>query len=245
MKQYKTHKKVIPLNEPSADSAPHPHPPELNPTKAKRYRLISIVVWIIAIAIEGFCIYFFLQNKITFPILLVGIGGILILTLIGSVLWKKANRLDPVSRKNKWRFFVHNQLGLLLSVLAFLPLIIILFRSNNLSGKEKKWAGGIALFALAIAGLVGTDFNPPSIEEYEEATRQVTYLNNGVNQVFWTPSGKSYHLFESCSYINTDRTKEIYAGTIAQAKHDKNIIDLCDLCQRNAVKLTTQKTINQ
>jgi hypothetical protein len=45
-------------------------------------------------------------------------------------------------------------------------LIIVILTNKNLSGKQKGILGGIAGAALVIAGLVGVDFNPPSIEEY-------------------------------------------------------------------------------
>ncbi|MBP1669395.1 MAG: hypothetical protein H6Q21_1761, partial [Bacteroidetes bacterium] len=56
------------------------------------------------------------------------------------------------------------------------------------------------------------------------------------NLVYWTKSGTSYHLYQDCSYINTDRTDEIFEGTVAQARELKNITDLCDRCQNRAEK---------
>lgn len=36
--------------------------------------------------------------------LIVALVSILILSIVGSVLWKKANRLDPASEKDKVKF---------------------------------------------------------------------------------------------------------------------------------------------
>ena len=160
----------------------------------------------------------------------------LALAILGSYLWKKSNRLDPASEKNKFMFFMQSQLGLVVAIIAFLPLVIFVFTSKNLDGKQKGIIGGIAAVALVIAGIAGTDFNPPSVEQYTEQTAQVEGLNNGVNHVFWTKSGKSFHLFQECHTINKKATKEIFQGTVAQARELKNITDLCDFCERKAEK---------
>lgn len=110
--------------------------------------------------------------------------GALIFAVIGNLLWRKANRLDPASEKNEFKFFVQNQLGAIISVLAFLPLVVLIFTNKNLRGKQKGIVGSIAVAALAIAGLTGTDLDPPSKEQYAGQTRQVEILNNGVNRVF-------------------------------------------------------------
>jgi len=99
-----------------------------------------------------------------------------------------------------------------------------------------KLQGTVAAAALAIAGLTGTDFNPPSVEEYTEQTQRVEDLNNGINNVYWTKSGKSYHLYETCGYINSNRTTEIFQGTVANARELKKITDLCDRCAGQAEK---------
>jgi hypothetical protein len=152
------------------------------------------------------------------------------------LLWKKSNRFDPASEKDKVKFFIQNQLGLIISIVAFLPLVILIFTSRNLDGKQKGLVGAIAVVAMLIAGVTGIDFNPPSQEQYLEQTREVESLNNGVNHVNWTKSGRSYHLYQDCSYINTDRTDEIFEGTVAQARELKNITDLCDRCANRAKK---------
>ncbi len=61
----------------------------------------------------------------------------LVLVVIGSMLWKKSNRLDPASEKNKFMFFMQSQLGLVVSAIAFLPLIIFILTSKNLDKKQK------------------------------------------------------------------------------------------------------------
>lgn len=204
--------------------------------KAKTFRIIAIISWIIAIGFEVWAILLLREAPINTTLLIIMIVADLIFVVIGSLLWKKSNRLDPASEKNKVKFFLQNQLGLIISIIAFLPLVILIFTNKNMSGKQKGIIGTIAVVALLIAGITGIDFNPPSVEQYTEQTKEVEALNDGVNHVYWTKSGKSYHLYQDCSYINTDRTTEIFEGTVAQARELKNITDLCDRCENRAKK---------
>ena len=211
-------------------------PSEESKSKATTFRIIAALSWAVAIGLQVFA-YFKLQEVPVSMAWMIGlILGALVFAIIGNVLWKKSNRLDPASEKNKFKFFVQNQLGLIISVLAFLPMVILIFTSKNLNGKQKGILGTLAIAALAAAGLTGTEFNPASVEQYTEQTQQVELLNNGVNQVYWTPSGKSYHLFQDCGYINGKRTNEIFEGTVAKARELKKITDLCDRCQNKAKK---------
>ncbi|NKF33718.1 hypothetical protein HER21_45665, partial [Pseudomonas sp. BGM005] len=58
-----------------------------------------------------------------FITLLVLLVVIAVLAITGSILWKKANRLDPARKSETVRFFVQNQLGAIIAIVAFLPLI--------------------------------------------------------------------------------------------------------------------------
>ena len=211
----------------------------INKSKAKKLRLFAFLSWFLAIGIEVAAYFVLQKTPINFVLLTVLIVLILIFAILGSYLWKKANRLDPASKKNKIKFFIQNQLGVIMSLIAFAPLIILIFMNKDMSKKQKGIFGSIAVIALLIAGISGADFNPPSLEKYKEQTEQVKSLNGGNDYVYWTKSGKSYHLFSSCSYINSDRTTEIFEGTVAQSRALKNITDLCDRCEKNS-----QKNIN-
>ena len=91
--------------------------------KAKQLRLFAILSWLLAMGGQIFAILKLIHNE-TMMWLIVTIVVILALAITGSMLWKKANRLDPASEKDKTRFFIQNQLGAILGVLAFLPLVI-------------------------------------------------------------------------------------------------------------------------
>ncbi|HBX89104.1 MAG TPA: hypothetical protein DEG09_10905 [Marinilabiliaceae bacterium] len=205
-------------------------------SKARNLRIIAIIAWVIAIGCEVFAIIKLQEVPVSTAWLISLLVADLVFVVIGALLWKKANRLDPASKEDKFKFFVQNQLGLIIAIIAFLPLVILIFTNKNMDKKQKGLVGGIAVAALVIAGLFGVDFNPPSIEEYSEQTAEVEALNNGLNYVYWTKSGKSYHIFSDCSYINTDRTTEIFEGTVANARELKNITDLCNRCESRAIR---------
>ena len=210
-------------------------PTEKSRSKAITLRIVAVISWILAIGVEVVAILLLNRPPIQMVWLIVLIAVDLVFAIVGSLLWKKANRFDPASEKEKVRFFIQNQLGAIMSIIAFLPLVILIFTNKDMSGKQKGLVGAIAVVALLVAGVMGVDFNPPSQEQYAEQTAQVESLT-GTNAVFWTKSGTSYHLYSDCSYINTVRTNEIFEGTVAQARELKKITDLCDRCSGRAEK---------
>lgn len=210
--------------------------PVIDKGKAKTLRLFGILSFLVAIGFEIAAIFQLQKDPVSTAALITLIVADLIFAVIGSLLWKKSNRLDPASEKEPFRFFVQNQLGLIMAVIAFLPLVILIFTNKNMKGKQKGIVGAVAVVAMLVAGIMGVDFNPPSIEQYAAETARVEQLNNGVNHVYWTQYGKSYHLFSDCSYINTAKTDEIFEGTVDQAHALKNITDLCDRCAARAEK---------
>jgi hypothetical protein len=210
--------------------------------RARQLRVFSILAWIAAIGFEGMAILWLRKIPVNMTMLIVFIVADLVLAVIANLMWKQSNRLDPASEKDQVRFFIQNQLGLIISVIAFLPLVILVFTNKNMSGKQKGIVGSLAAIALFIAGYTGTDFNPPSQEKYAQQTEQVKQLKGGLDDVYWTKSGKSYHLYKDCPYINGARTTEIFEGTVAQARELKNITDICDLCERRASKENSGQT---
>ena len=92
--------------------------------KATNFRIIAIISWLLAIGFEIGAIYFLRKLPINMTWLIVMIVADLIFVVIGSLLWKKENRLDPASKQNKFKFFVQNQLGLIISLIAFLPIVV-------------------------------------------------------------------------------------------------------------------------
>lgn len=211
-------------------------PTEESKGKATRLRVIAGILWFFAIGAQVAAISLLFkkpENMMTWIIILIVVD--LALAVTGSILWKKSNRLDPASEKNKLLFFMQSQLGLVVAIIAFLPLIIFIITNKDLDAKQKGILGGIAGVALLIAGVTGVDFNPPSVEEYTEQTARVEELT-GKNWVYWTKFGTKYHLFDDCHSINTDATTEIFQGTVAQARELKNITELCQFCENQKIE---------
>src|SRR5690606_11452471 len=214
--------------------------------KAKQLRLFAFLSWIVAIVGEVYAILNLntLLSELNLIWLIVIIVAMLALAITGSVLWKKANRLDPASEKDKFKFFVQSQLGAIMAVLAFLPLVIFIFTNKDADKKTKTIAGSVAAVALLIAGISGMDFNPPSIEKYTEEinaqTETVKDLNFDRDHVYWTEHGVRYHIFEDCQHLaNSD---VIHEGTVKECwdyrnqKTEDRQSELCKTCENRARK---------
>lgn len=187
--------------------------------KATTFRILAIVLWLLAIGSEAFTIFYVLkQNPISTVLLIVMLVVIAALAIGGSLLWKQSNRLDPASKSDKVRFFVQNQLGVIISAIAFIPLIILIFTNKNMSGGQKALTGIIAIVLLAASGTVGASVNPPSTEQYTSETQTVTDATGGTNLVYWTKEGKVFHLCAAASAVNLQsKDNQIYSGTVAEA----------------------------
>lgn len=203
--------------------------------KAKQFRMFAILAWLIAMIGQVFAILKLISDDMLVW-LIVAIVVILALAITGSTLWKKANRLDPASEKDKVKFFIQNQLGAIMGVLAFLPLVILIFMNKDASKKTKGVAGSIAVVALLVAGISGVDFAPPSVEKYTEEinaqTEVVKSLNHDQDNVYWTRAGNKYHIFKDCQHIVG--RDEINNGTTKESWDEKGISELCKTCENRA-----------
>lgn len=187
-------------------------------SKATLYRVIAVVLWLLAIAGEVFTIFYILkQNPVNMVWLIGAIVIIGILAVVGNLLWKKANVLDPASRSDPVRFFIQNQLGAILAIIAFLPLIIMILLNQNMSKQQKGIASAVGVVVLAVATILGISFNPPSVEQYTEEVAVVMGYT-GQDLVFWTKEGSVYHLCAAVSDLQLEsKDNQIYSGTVAQA----------------------------
>ena len=198
------------------------------------YRIGAIILWILAIACEVLAILVFV-HKIEFSFTVENPGytitwiALLVLDLafviIGSQLWKKANHLDPASAKNKLRFWLHNNLGVIVAIIAFAPFIIIVLLDKNASKQSKIIAVVVAVVALAIGGLTSVDWNPISQEEMLE--------NANIDTVYWTASGTVFHAYDDCPHLNN--TLELMTGTAASAIENGKT-RLCKTCEARAAR---------
>lgn len=215
-------------------------------------RVIAFILWGLAIALEGVGIWYLLTQLrgtnvdgepntgfIPSDYLMWALIGLLvvigILTVIGSQLWKAANQADPASRQEAFRFFVQNQLGAIITIIAFVPIIVVILLNKNLDNKTKGIAGAVGAVVLVAAVLLNIEWNPASqeantedqieeeianegqVDEYTALVQELT----GSDLVAWTPAGKVYHLCTDVSAVNMESAaNEIREGTVADAHAD-------------------------
>ncbi|GHF18259.1 hypothetical protein [Pseudolysinimonas yzui] len=212
-------------------------------------RVIAFILWGLAIAAEGVGIWYLLTQLrgtnvdgepntgfIPSDYLMWALIGLLvfigILTVIGSQLWKAANQADPASRQEAFRYFVQNQLGAIITIIAFVPIIILILLNKNLDSRTKGIAGAVGAVVLVVAVLLNIEWNPASVEEnteeviegeianegqIDEYTAIVTELT-GDDEVAWTLEGKVYHLCEDTSAVSQDSADgRIFTGSVADA----------------------------
>ena len=200
-------KKVVKSTEAPVETESTWKPLPEDRAKANQNRLIAVILWVVAIAIECVTIFgLLLQQPVTvqsgegavsshpflgmtltdtgYMIWLIGLIVLCgILSVIGSQLWKKANRADPASEKNKLRFFVQNQLGMILALIAFIPLLVLVAMDKNLKGAQKGIVTGVAALVLLVTVFAGIQFNPSSSEQYGDEVAVVIAIN-GKDEVF-------------------------------------------------------------
>ena len=210
-------------------------------------RVGAIVLWVLAIAFEILAILLvFGKLPITFmgtiPAMIILLVLDLICVIAGASLWKKANHIDPASEKNKVKFWLWNNMGLIVTVFAFLPFIILSLTNKNADKKTKVVATVAGVIALLIGGLCAYDWNPISAEE--KAAQEGIYNDAALPEgdVYFTQYGKKYHLYEDCQHINKSDTiygakatrdeEESESGkTLVEIAIDHGCNDICKTCQ--------------
>ncbi len=197
---------------------------------AKGLRIGAVVLWVLAIVMEVLALLVVIGKiNLKFMPTLYQLIAFLVLDLafviIGAQLWKKANRIDPVSEANKVKFWLWNNMGVIACVIAFVPIIILMLTNKDLDKKTKTIATVVAIVALLIGGVCSYDFNPVSEEQQEAAISAL-----GDENVFWAPFGKVYHTHEDCQSLNQSDT--LTYGTVEQAIA-ANRTRLCSFCAKN------------
>ena len=142
---------------------------------ARRLRIFALLSWAVAIGGEAVGIYLLMQHKFdsgNLPLLIGILVGIAVFAIAGSLMWKAANRHDPASKADAFRYFVQNQLGAIITLIAFLPLIVLILMDKDMDPKNKQIAGGIGAVLAVLATLMGVNFKPPSVEQYTEDMNQ-------------------------------------------------------------------------
>ncbi len=144
-------------------------------SSATRLRIFAAIAWVIAIGTEIAGVVMLRQHKFDHGNMGLLIGLLVVIAVFaiaGSLMWKAANRHDPARQSDTARFFFQNQLGAIITVIAFLPLIVLIFMDKDMDPKNKKIAGGVGVALAALATFIGIDFNPPSVEQYTQDMNQ-------------------------------------------------------------------------
>jgi hypothetical protein len=138
---------------------------------ATRLRIFAGLCWIVAIGGEIAGIVLLFNHKFdhgNLPLLIGILVGIAVFAIAGSLMWKAANKNDPARESDRAKFFFQNQLGAIITVIAFLPLLVLIFMDKDMDPKNKKIAGGIGVVLAAAATLIGVSWHPPSVEQYTQ-----------------------------------------------------------------------------
>ena len=138
---------------------------------AKRLRIFAALAWVVAIGTEIAGIVFLKRGTFDHGNLALLIGLLVVIAVFaiaGSLMWKAANKQDPASRADTAKFFFQNQLGAIITVIAFLPLLALIFLDKDMDPKNKKIAGGVGAALAIVATMFGISFKPPSTEQYTQ-----------------------------------------------------------------------------
>jgi hypothetical protein len=136
---------------------------------ALRLRIFAALAWIVAIGGEIAGIVMLRQHRFdhgNLSVLISMLVGIAIFAITGSLMWKAANKNDPARQSDQAKFFFQNQLGAIITLIAFLPLIVLIFMDKDMDPKNKKVAGVVGAVLAVVATLIGVSWKPPSVEQY-------------------------------------------------------------------------------
>lgn len=200
--------------------------------RATSKRIIAVCLWLVGIFFEVVGILKLKGTINWIPSLDSTIFLIICLVLdciavvVGSQFWKKANHIDPASEKNPTKFWIQNNLGSIISVVAFLPIIIFVLTDKDMDKKNKTIVGVVAVVALLIAGFTSYDYNPVSSEQLQRAEQEVLNVNPA-GKVYWAPNSKKYHVDPDCPSFS--RSETIIEGSVGDA-FEAGLTDPCRRC---------------
>lgn len=183
------------------------------------FRIGAIVLWVLGIASEVVAIlvanstlYLPKFPAMTWIVIFLIID--LVLVIIGSQLWKRANHLNPASKENKLAYWAQTDLGIIIAVIAFAPILLLMLTNKDLDKKTKQVCSIVAGVALVAAIGSGIDYHPTSQEDLDQAEAGAAVLSDD-GLAYWTPFGEVYHFNPDCQYIKNSGT--IYSGAVTDA----------------------------
>ena len=185
-------------------------------SSAKTKRILAVVFWVLAIVCEVLAVLVFV-GKVNLHIstALTQVIGLLVLDFIlvvfGAQFWKQANRIDPVSEQNKTKFWLWNNMGVIVCCFAFIPfLIYVLLIDKDADPKMKKVASIVAAVALVLGIGLNYTYSPVSAEGKAQAEATL-----GNTAVYWTPGGSVYHLDSDCQHLAN--STNLFEGNVDNA----------------------------
>lgn len=207
-------------------------------------RVGSVVLWIVALVAEFLAIKAILAPEddpfisgmapLTAGIIFLVVD--LIAVIAGSLLWKKANHIHPASEKNALKFWLWNNLGVIMTAIAFIPFVILLLTNKNADQKTKTVGTIVAVVAMLIAGVSSYDFNPYSAEEQQE----ILNMENATSTVYWTEGGTVFHIYSECQHLNN--SEELHQTTIDEAEQAGKE-RLCKTCLKRHEKEAAEAAV--
>ena len=191
-------------------------------------RIGAVALWVMALALEvvAYLVLIGTINLTFMPSLwqiIIALVLDLVCVIIGAQLWKKANHIKPASEKNKFLFWLWNNMGLVVCAVAFIPFVILALTNKEADKKTKAIATVVAIIALLIGGVASYDWNPVSEEQQQAAMSAIS------DDVYWSPFGKVYHTSEECQALNQSDTLTV--GTVEQAIAEGRT-RLCAFCAK-------------
>ncbi len=182
-------------------------------------RIGAIVLWVLGIACEVMAVLvmnrtLFLPGPSPMTWLIIWLVVDLVLVVVGSQLWKRANHISPASKENKLAYWVQTDLGVIIAAIAFAPIIILMLTSKDADKRTKQVGSIVAAVALVAAVASGIDYHPTTQEDKDQAEAGAAVLSDD-GLAYWTPFGEVYHFNPDCQYIKNSGT--IYSGTVQDA----------------------------
>ncbi len=183
------------------------------------FRIGAAVLWVLGIVCEIMAVLvmngtLFLPGPGASTWLIIFLVVDLVMVVIGSQLWKRANHLAPASKENKLSYWVQTDLGVIVAAIAFAPVILLLLTNKDLDKGTKKAGAIVAAIALVAAVASGIDYHPATQEDLDQAEAGAAVLSDD-GLAYWTPFGEVYHFNPDCQYLKNSGT--IYSGTVQDA----------------------------
>ena len=183
------------------------------------FRIGAAVLWVLGIVCEIMAVLvmngtLFLPGPGASTWLIIFLVVDLVMVVIGSQLWKRANHLAPASKENKLSYWVQTDLGVIVAAIAFAPVILLLLTNKDLDKGTKKAGAIVAAIALVAAVASGIDYHPATQEDLDQAEAgAAVFSDDGL--AYWTPFGEVYHFNPDSQYLKNSGT--IYSGTVQDA----------------------------